>query len=131
MEEDKKTRILIGVIVGLLAITFINGAFYIFMLQSRMAKLEKEKQEQLKKQVETQNVSIEKPLIEEKSEETKEENVKMFVIGGILKYLFDLIPVKRDGRDSLGIKKAYEVINNNGILRNISRRNKKRIIKNR
>ena len=76
MEEDKKTRILIGVIVGLLAITFINGAFYIFMLQSRMAKLEKEKQEQLKKQVETQNVSIEKPLIEEKSEETKEENVK-------------------------------------------------------
>ena len=45
MEEDKKTRILIGVIVGLLAITFINGAFYIFMLQSRMAKLEKEKQE--------------------------------------------------------------------------------------
>ena len=76
MEEDKKTRILIGVIVGLLAITFINGAFYIFMLQSRMAKLEKEKQEQLKKQAETQNVSIEKPLIEEKSEETKEENVK-------------------------------------------------------
>ena len=58
-------------------------------------------------------------------------NVKMFVIGGILKYLFDLIPVKRDGRDSLGIKKAYEVINNNGILRNISRRNKKRLTKNR
>lgn len=53
MEEDKKTRILIGIIVGLLAITLINGAFYIFMLQSRMAKLEKEKQEQLKKQVET------------------------------------------------------------------------------
>ena len=76
MEEDKKTRILIGIIVGLLAITLINGAFYIFMLQSRMAKLEKEKQEQLKKQVDTQNVSIEKPLIEEKSEETKEENVK-------------------------------------------------------
>ena len=62
---------------------------------------------------------------------TKEENVKMFVIGGILKYLFDLIPVKRDGRDSLGIKKTYEVINNKGILRNISRRNKKRITKNR
>ena len=38
----------------------------------------------------------------------------------------DLIPIKRDGRDSLGIKKAYEVINNDGILRDISRRNKKR-----
>ena len=57
---------------------------------------------------------------------TKEENIKMFAIGGILKYLFDLIPLKRDGRDSLGIKKAYEIINNDGILRNISRRNKKR-----
>ena len=71
MEEDKKTRILIGVIVGLLAITFINGAFYIFMLQSRMAKLEKEKQEQLKKQVETQNVSIEKPLYRRKVRRNK------------------------------------------------------------
>ena len=40
-------------IVGLLAITLINGAFYIFMCQSRMTKLKKEKQEQLKKQVET------------------------------------------------------------------------------
>ena len=62
---------------------------------------------------------------------TKEENVKMFLIGGILKYLFDLIPLKRDGRDSTGIRKAYEVLNEGGILRNISRRNKKRTFENR
>lgn len=76
MEDNKKIRILVGVIVGLLAIIFINGAFYIFMLQNRMAKLEKEKQEQLKKQVEIQDAQIKKPLKEEKSEEIKEENIK-------------------------------------------------------
>lgn len=77
MEEDnKKTKILIVVIVGLLAITIINGSFYIFMLQSRMTKRVKEKQEQVKKQDEIQNVQIEKPLAEEKLEEIKDENTK-------------------------------------------------------
>lgn len=47
---------------------------------------------------------------------SKEENSKIFLIGSILTYVFDLILVKRDGRDSTAIKKAYKVLDNNGIL---------------
>ena len=47
---------------------------------------------------------------------SKEENSKIFLIGGILTYVFDLILVKRDGRDSTAIKKAYKVLDNNGII---------------
>ena len=36
---------------------------------------------------------------------SKEENSKIFLIGSILTYVFDLILVKRDGRDSTAIKK--------------------------
>ena len=47
---------------------------------------------------------------------SKEENSKIFLIGSILTYVFDLILVKRDGRDSTAIKKAYKVLDNNGII---------------
>ena len=47
---------------------------------------------------------------------SKEENSKIFLIGSILTYVFDLILVKRDGRDTTAIKKAYKVLDNDGII---------------
>ena len=54
---DRTIKILIGVIIGLSAIILFSGIFYILNMQSKIAKLETEQEEQLRRQVETQNMA--------------------------------------------------------------------------
>ena len=55
--QSKTLKILIGVIIGLSTIILLSGIFYIFNMQSKLTKLETEQEEQLKRQVETQNMA--------------------------------------------------------------------------
>ena len=59
MDENhsKTLKILIGVIIGLSTIIFLSGVFYILNMQNKIIKLETEREEQLKRQVETQNMA--------------------------------------------------------------------------
>ena len=59
MDENhsKTLKILIGVIIGLSTIIFLSGVFYIFNMQNKIIKLETEREEQLKRQAETQNMA--------------------------------------------------------------------------
>ena len=50
-------KILIGIIIGLSVFILLGGIFYIFNMQSKLTKLETEQEEQLKRQVETQNMA--------------------------------------------------------------------------
>ena len=54
---DRTIKILIGVIIGLSAIILFSGIFYILNMQSKIAKLETEQEEQLKRQMESQNMA--------------------------------------------------------------------------
>jgi len=55
--QSKTLKILIGVIIGLSTIILLSGVFYILNMQNKISKLEKEQEEQLKRQVETQNMA--------------------------------------------------------------------------
>ena len=59
MEENnnKIIKILVGVIIGLSTIILFSGIFYILNMQSKIAKLETEQEEQLKRQMESQNMA--------------------------------------------------------------------------
>ena len=50
-------KILIGVIIGLSTVILFSGIFYILNMQGKIAKLETEQEEQLKRQIETQNMA--------------------------------------------------------------------------
>ena len=54
---DRTIKILIGVIIGLSTVILFIGIFYILNIQSKIAKLETEQEEQLKRQIETQNMA--------------------------------------------------------------------------
>ena len=58
-EKNNQTtiKILIGIIIGLSVFILLGGIFYIFNMQSKLTKLETEQEEQLKRQVETQNMA--------------------------------------------------------------------------
>ena len=79
MEENnnKIIKILVGVIIGLSTIIFLSGVFYILNMQNKIIKLETEREEQLKRQVETQNMasvkSVQSQLNTKKEAEVKTE----------------------------------------------------------
>ena len=50
-------KILIGIIIVLSVFILFSGIFYIFNMQNKLTKLETEREEQLKRQVETQNMA--------------------------------------------------------------------------
>ena len=50
-------QILIAIIISLSIVIIFIGIFYILNIQSKIAKLETEQEEQLKRQVETQNMA--------------------------------------------------------------------------
>ena len=54
---NRTIKILIGVIIGLSAVILFSGIFYILNMQGKIAKLETEQEEQLKRQIETQNMA--------------------------------------------------------------------------
>ena len=54
---DRTIKILIGVIIGLSTIILFSGIFYILNMQGKIAKLEMEQEEQLKRQIESQNMA--------------------------------------------------------------------------
>ena len=58
-EKNNQTiiKILIGVIIILSTIILLSGVFYILNMQNKITKLETEQEEQLKRQVETQNMA--------------------------------------------------------------------------
>ena len=58
-EKNNQTiiKILIGVIIILSTIILLSGVFYILNMQKKIIKLETEQEEQLKRQVETQNMA--------------------------------------------------------------------------
>ena len=70
-------RILIGVIIILSTIILLSGVFYILNMQKKIIKLETEQEEQLKRQVETQNMasiqSVQSQLNTKKEAEVKTE----------------------------------------------------------
>ncbi|WP_304178199.1 lysozyme inhibitor LprI family protein [Leptotrichia trevisanii] len=75
--QSKMLKILIGVIIGLSTIILLSGVFYILNMQNKISKLEKEQEEQLKRQVETQNMasiqSVQSQLNTKKEAEVKTE----------------------------------------------------------
>ena len=72
---DRTIKILIGVIIGLSTVILFIGIFYILNIQSKIAKLETEQEEQLKRQAETQNmVSIQS--VQSQPNTKKEAEVK-------------------------------------------------------
>jgi SH3 type 3 domain protein len=54
---NRTIKILIGVIIGLSTVILFSGIFYILNMQGKIAKLETEQEEQLKRQIETQNMA--------------------------------------------------------------------------
>ena len=54
---DRTIKILVGIIIGLSAIILFSGIFYILNMQGKIEKLETEQEEQLKRQIETQNMA--------------------------------------------------------------------------
>ena len=80
MDENhsKTLKILIGVIIGLSTIIFLSGVFYILNMQNKIIKLETEREEQLKRQAETQNMasvkSVQSQLNTKKEAEVKTES---------------------------------------------------------
>lgn len=54
---DRTIKILIGVIIGLSTIILFSGIFYILNMQGKIEKLETKQEEQLKRQIETQNMA--------------------------------------------------------------------------
>ena len=70
-------KILIGIIIVLSVFILFSGIFYIFNMQSKLTKLETEREEQLKRQVETQNMasiqSVQSQLNTKKEAEVKTE----------------------------------------------------------
>ena len=78
-EKNNQTiiKILIGVIIILSTIILLSGVFYILNMQNKITKLETEQEEQLKRQVETQNMasiqSVQSQLNTKKEAEVKTE----------------------------------------------------------
>ena len=78
-EKNNQTiiKILIGVIIILSTIILLSGVFYILNMQKKIIKLETEQEEQLKRQVETQNMasiqSVQSQLNTKKEAEVKTE----------------------------------------------------------
>ena len=74
-EKNNQTiiKILIGVIIGLSTVILFIGIFYILNMQSKIAKLETEQEEQLKRQAETQNMASIHQLNTKKEAEVKTE----------------------------------------------------------
>ena len=70
---DRTIKILIGVIIGLSTVILFIGIFYILNIQSKIAKLETEQEEQLKRQAETQNMASIHQLNTKKEAEVKTE----------------------------------------------------------
>ena len=77
MDENhsKTLKILIGVIIGLSTIIFLSGVFYILNMQNKIIKLETEREEQLKRQAETQNMASVKS-VQSQPNTKKEAEVK-------------------------------------------------------
>ena len=73
--QSKTLKILIGVIIGLSTIILLSGVFYILNMQNKISKLEKEQEEQLKRQVETQNMASVKS-VQSQPNTKKEAEVK-------------------------------------------------------
>lgn len=75
--HSKTLKILIGVIIGLSTIIFLSGIFYILNMQNKIIKLETEREKQLKRQAETQNMasiqSVQSQLNTKKEAEVKTE----------------------------------------------------------
>ena len=76
-EKNNQTtiKILIGVIIILSTIILLSGVFYILNMQKKISKLEKEQEEQLKRQVETQNMASVKS-VQSQPNTKKEAEVK-------------------------------------------------------
>ena len=76
-ENNNNTiKILIAIIISLSIVIVFIGIFYILNMQSKIAKLETEQEEQLKKQVETQNMaSIHQPNTKKEAEVKTEPKV--------------------------------------------------------
>ena len=55
--NQKTLKILIGIIIGLSVFILLGGIFYIFNMKSKLTKLERNQMEQLKKQMESQNMA--------------------------------------------------------------------------
>ena len=55
--SNKTLKILIGVIIFLSTVILISSVLYILNIQNKITKLETEQKEQLKKQIETQNMA--------------------------------------------------------------------------
>lgn len=72
--QSKTLKILIGVIIGLSTIILLSGVFYILNMQNKISKLEKEQEEQLKRQVETQKMASIHQLNTKKEAEVKTES---------------------------------------------------------
>ena len=70
---DRTIKILIGVIIGLSTIIFLSGVFYILNMQNKIIKLETEREKQLKRQAETQNMASIHQLNTKKEAEVKTE----------------------------------------------------------
>ena len=54
---DRTIKILVGIIIGLSTIILFSGIFYILNMQGKIAKLETEQKEQLKRQMESENMA--------------------------------------------------------------------------
>ena len=63
-EKNNQTTIqtLIAIIICLSMVIVFIGIFYILNMQSKLEKLETEQEEQLKKQIETQNMAYVKTM---------------------------------------------------------------------
>lgn len=66
-------KILIGIIIVLSVFILFSGIFYIFNMQNKLTKLETEREEQLKRQVETQKMASIHQLNTKKEAEVKTE----------------------------------------------------------
>ena len=71
-KNNKVIKILIIVVISLSIIIFFSGILYIFNIQNKITKLEKEQQEYQKRQLETQNIpSIQSvPIIQSQPKKT-------------------------------------------------------------
>ena len=74
-EKNNQTtvKILIGVIIGLSVFILLSGIFYILNMQNKIIKLETEREKQLKRQAETQNMASIHQLNTKKEAEVKTE----------------------------------------------------------
>ena len=97
--HSKTLKILIGVIIGLSTIIFLSGVFYILNMQNKIIKLETEREEQLKRQVETQKMasiqSVQSQLNTKKEAEVKTEPKVVKAKTNVLKSSYEKAMINR------------------------------------